>query len=71
MTLACRSCTQPEGKKETQVNYLKMYTSAQLTEVKALPGLCAPATLTFGQDIRHPFAGESYVAFPDPLPILP
>lgn len=36
-----------------------------------IPGLGAPATLTFGQDIGHPFACKSYVAFPDPLPELP
>lgn len=48
-----------------------MYTSAHLIEGKALPGLGAPATLTFGQDIGHPFAGESYVALPNPLPELP
>lgn len=44
-----------------------MYASAQLIEGKALPWLGAPATLTFGQDIGHPFAGKSYVALPDPL----
>lgn len=36
-----------------------------------LPGLGAPSTFTFGQDIRHPLAGKSYVAFPNPLSELP
>lgn len=53
------------------MNYLHMYMSAQLIEDKALPGLGAPSTFTFGQDIGHPFAGKSYVAFPNPLPELP
>lgn len=38
---------------------------------KVLPGLGASPTLTFSQDIGHPLAGESYVAFADPLPELP
>lgn len=36
----------------------------------AVPGLGAPAALTFGEDVGHPFTGERNVALSDPLPEL-
>lgn len=59
-TIASRPCTNQED-----------ITELLKSESSALPGLGAPATLTFGQDIGHPFAGKSYVALTDPLPELP